>query len=119
MLEVAGPSYAILAVASAGRSRAIPGWGANRDASPAGQQIPPETHHREFERSETMLDRRNGYEYEDLLACGRGELFGPGNAQLPLPPMLSATTFVVTCLLTQRTQESRHYVLTEAVQEGF
>ena len=35
-----------------------------------------------------MLNRRNGYEYEDLLACGRGELFGPGNAQLPLPPML-------------------------------
>ncbi|MEO1103126.1 MAG: 3-hydroxyacyl-[acyl-carrier-protein] dehydratase FabA [Pseudomonadota bacterium] len=28
------------------------------------------------------------FEYEDLLACGRGELFGPGNAQLPLPPML-------------------------------
>ena len=24
----------------------------------------------------------------DLLACGRGELFGPGNAELPLPPML-------------------------------
>src|SRR6478735_8262155 len=35
-----------------------------------------------------MLDRRGGYEYEDLLACGRAELFGPGNAQLPLPPML-------------------------------
>ena len=35
-----------------------------------------------------MLERRSGYEYEDLLACGRGELFGPGNAQLPLPPML-------------------------------
>jgi len=34
----------------------------------------------------TMLDRRGGYEYEDLLACARGELFGPGNAQLPLPP---------------------------------
>ena len=28
------------------------------------------------------------YEYEDLLTCGRGELFGRGNAQLPLPPML-------------------------------
>lgn len=28
------------------------------------------------------------YDYNDLLACGRGELFGPGNAQLPLPPML-------------------------------
>jgi 3-hydroxyacyl-[acyl-carrier protein] dehydratase/trans-2-decenoyl-[acyl-carrier protein] isomerase len=36
----------------------------------------------------SMLDRRGSYEYEDLLACGRGELFGPGNAQLPLPPML-------------------------------
>ena len=35
-----------------------------------------------------MPDRRSVYEYEDLLACGRGELFGPGNAQLPLPPML-------------------------------
>ncbi len=28
------------------------------------------------------------YTYEELLACGRGEMFGPGNAQLPLPPML-------------------------------
>jgi 3-hydroxyacyl-[acyl-carrier protein] dehydratase/trans-2-decenoyl-[acyl-carrier protein] isomerase len=36
----------------------------------------------------TMQDRRMSFEYEDLLACGRGELFGAGNAQLPLPPML-------------------------------
>jgi len=35
-----------------------------------------------------MGDRRGSFEYEDLLACGRGELFGAGNAQLPLPPML-------------------------------
>ncbi|MBU2534435.1 MAG: 3-hydroxyacyl-[acyl-carrier-protein] dehydratase FabA [Alphaproteobacteria bacterium] len=35
-----------------------------------------------------MTDRRAHFEYEDLLACGRGELFGSGNAQLPLPPML-------------------------------
>jgi 3-hydroxyacyl-[acyl-carrier protein] dehydratase/trans-2-decenoyl-[acyl-carrier protein] isomerase len=28
------------------------------------------------------------FDYDTLLACGRGELFGPGNAQLPLPPML-------------------------------
>ncbi len=35
-----------------------------------------------------MQDRRSSYEYEDLLACGRGEMFGVGNAQLPLPPML-------------------------------
>ncbi len=25
---------------------------------------------------------------QDLLACARGEMFGPGNAQLPAPPML-------------------------------
>ena len=35
-----------------------------------------------------MENRRSSFDYEDLLACGRGELFGPGNAQLPLPPML-------------------------------
>lgn len=28
------------------------------------------------------------YDYEALLACGDGKLFGPGNAQLPKPPML-------------------------------
>lgn len=32
--------------------------------------------------------RKHAYDYEELLGCGRGELFGPGNAQLPLPPML-------------------------------
>jgi len=35
-----------------------------------------------------MTERRTSYEFEDLLTCGRGELFGAGNAQLPLPPML-------------------------------
>ena len=35
-----------------------------------------------------MSERRSHYAYEELLACARGELFGPGNAQLPLPPML-------------------------------
>ena len=34
-----------------------------------------------------MQSRRNTYEFEDLLACGRGELF-EGGPQLPLPPML-------------------------------
>ena len=34
-----------------------------------------------------MQNRRSSFEYEDLLACGRGELF-PGGPQLPLPPML-------------------------------
>jgi len=31
---------------------------------------------------------KNHYNYDELLACARGELFGTGNAQLPLPPML-------------------------------
>ena len=31
---------------------------------------------------------KNAFDFEDLLACGRGDMFGPGNAQLPLPPML-------------------------------
>jgi 3-hydroxyacyl-[acyl-carrier protein] dehydratase/trans-2-decenoyl-[acyl-carrier protein] isomerase len=35
-----------------------------------------------------MRQRKSSYGYEDLLACARGELFGPGNAQLPAPPML-------------------------------
>lgn len=35
-----------------------------------------------------ILTRQSSFTYEELLACGRGELFGPGNAQLPLPPML-------------------------------
>ena len=41
-----------------------------------------------------------------------------GGLDTLLPPLLGAATFVVTCLLTQKTQESRHYVLTEAMQEG-
>ncbi len=35
-----------------------------------------------------MTARKSSFDYEELLACGRGELFGPGNAQLPVPPML-------------------------------
>lgn len=31
---------------------------------------------------------QSSYSYDDLIACGKGTLFGPGNAQLPLPPML-------------------------------
>lgn len=31
---------------------------------------------------------KSSYAFEDLIECGKGKLFGPGNAQLPLPPML-------------------------------
>ncbi len=34
------------------------------------------------------MSKKSSYAYDDLLQCGRGELFGPGNAQLPSPPML-------------------------------
>ena len=35
-----------------------------------------------------MPGRKSSFDKEGLLACARGELFGPGNAQLPAPPML-------------------------------
>jgi len=36
----------------------------------------------------TPLTDRNSFSYDELIQCGKGELFGPGNALLPLPPML-------------------------------
>ena len=33
-------------------------------------------------------EKKNNYAREELLACARGEMFGAGNAQLPLPDML-------------------------------
>ncbi len=33
------------------------------------------------------MQKKNSFSYEELLACGRGEMFGEGNAQLTLPPM--------------------------------
>lgn len=34
------------------------------------------------------MQKQSSFTKEELLTCGRGEMFGPGNAQLPLPPML-------------------------------
>lgn len=34
------------------------------------------------------MTQQNSYSFEDLLTAGHGTMFGPGNAQLPLPPML-------------------------------
>jgi 3-hydroxyacyl-[acyl-carrier protein] dehydratase / trans-2-decenoyl-[acyl-carrier protein] isomerase len=45
----------------------------------------------EFSRKNQAVDqplRKSSFDLQGLLACARGELFGPGNAQLPLPPML-------------------------------
>jgi 3-hydroxyacyl-[acyl-carrier protein] dehydratase/trans-2-decenoyl-[acyl-carrier protein] isomerase len=35
-----------------------------------------------------MFVPQDSYSREDLIACGHGQVFGPGNAKLPLPPML-------------------------------
>ena len=32
--------------------------------------------------------RKNAYDYDELIACARGELFSPDSAKLPLPNML-------------------------------
>ncbi len=34
------------------------------------------------------FEKQPSYNHEELINCGKGRLFGPGNAQLPLPPML-------------------------------
>jgi len=34
------------------------------------------------------LTKKSSFAYEDLIECAHGRLFGPGNAQLPMPPML-------------------------------
>jgi len=34
------------------------------------------------------MEKQESYTYEELLQCGRGEIFGPGNALLSAPPML-------------------------------
>ena len=32
--------------------------------------------------------KKNSFSYDQLIECAKGILFGKGNAQLPLPPML-------------------------------
>ena len=34
------------------------------------------------------MEKKNSYNYEELINCANGKLFGEGNAKLPLPPML-------------------------------
>ena len=34
------------------------------------------------------MTTKNSYSFDELIECGQGKMFGPGNAQLPLPPML-------------------------------
>ena len=50
-----------------------------------------------------MSERPSSLDYEALLACGRGDMFGPGNAQLPAPPMLMFDRIVTI------TEDGGHY----------
>jgi len=34
------------------------------------------------------MSKKNSFNYEELIDCANGKLFGPGNAKLPSPPML-------------------------------
>ena len=34
------------------------------------------------------MENKNSFDYDELITCANGELFGPGNARLPAPPML-------------------------------
>jgi len=36
----------------------------------------------------TDVKAKDHYSFEELMSCARGEMYGPGNAQLPAPPML-------------------------------
>ena len=35
-----------------------------------------------------MLEKMSSIDYEGLISCAKGEMFGDGNPQLPMPPML-------------------------------
>jgi 3-hydroxyacyl-[acyl-carrier protein] dehydratase / trans-2-decenoyl-[acyl-carrier protein] isomerase len=34
------------------------------------------------------FEQKSSYSFEELISCGEGRMFGPGNAQLPVPDML-------------------------------
>lgn len=40
------------------------------------------------------MEKQASYQREELLQCAQGEMFGPGNAQLPMPPMLMVDRIV-------------------------
>ncbi|HEX4533017.1 MAG TPA: beta-hydroxydecanoyl-ACP dehydratase, partial [Rhizomicrobium sp.] len=41
-----------------------------------------------------MSERKSSFDLPGLISCAKGELFGPGNPQLPMPPMLMVDRIV-------------------------
>jgi 3-hydroxyacyl-[acyl-carrier protein] dehydratase/trans-2-decenoyl-[acyl-carrier protein] isomerase len=58
-----------------------------------------------------MADRPSSLSYEDLISSGEGTMFGPGNAQLPLPPMLMFDR--VTSISTEGGSQGKGHVIAE------
>jgi 3-hydroxyacyl-[acyl-carrier protein] dehydratase/trans-2-decenoyl-[acyl-carrier protein] isomerase len=58
-----------------------------------------------------MTVQKSSYTKEELIDCGNGNLFGEGNAQLPLPPMLMFDR------ITRITDDSGKYGVGEIVAE--
>jgi 3-hydroxyacyl-[acyl-carrier protein] dehydratase/trans-2-decenoyl-[acyl-carrier protein] isomerase len=59
-----------------------PGSSANCPVNPQGTALMSDS------MASTTALRKSSYTYDELIKCGHGRMFGPGNAQLPLPPML-------------------------------
>jgi 3-hydroxyacyl-[acyl-carrier protein] dehydratase/trans-2-decenoyl-[acyl-carrier protein] isomerase len=58
-----------------------------------------------------MSERPTRIDYDGLLACARGEMFGPGNPQLPAPPMLMLDR--ITDVSADRGSEGKGHVVAE------
>ncbi len=58
-----------------------------------------------------MTGRPTHFDYDGLMTCARGELFGPGNPQLPAPPMLMMDR--VTDISANRGSEGKGHVVAE------
>ena len=58
-----------------------------------------------------MTGRPTRIDYDGLLACARGEMFGPGNPQLPAPPMLMFDR--ITDISADRGAEGKGHVVAE------
>jgi len=59
----------------------------------------------------TVAEQKDSYSYEELLDCGNTVLFGKGNAQLPLPPMLMCDR--ITCISAEGGKYGKGHIIAE------
>ncbi len=58
-----------------------------------------------------MTDFPTQFDKDDLIRCAQGDLFGPGNAQLPMPPMLMMDR--ITDISADRGEHGKGHVVAE------